>query len=66
MWDQWADLDLIGRSADELVALTTRYGWQTVVLPRPGCNNGKRDWEKEVRPILLPILDDRFLVVTAP
>jgi hypothetical protein len=66
MWDQWADLDLIGRSADELVALTTRYGWHTVALPRPGCNNGKRNWETEVRPILLPILDDRFIVVTAP
>ena len=64
LWDQWADLDLIGRSADELVALTDRRGWARVVLPRPGCNNGKRNWEQEVRPILAPILDDRFVVVT--
>lgn len=63
-WHERADLDLVQQSAGELVALTTEQGWQRVVLPRPGCGNGGRHWEREVRPILLPILDDRFLVVT--
>jgi hypothetical protein len=60
---EMADLDLIARSATELVALTGEQGWRQVVLPRPGCNNGRRSWQREVRPILLPLLDDRFTVV---
>jgi hypothetical protein len=63
-WSERADLDLIARSAHELVALTAVQGWTAVVLPRPGCGNGKRHWESEVRPILQPLLDDRFTVVT--
>lgn len=63
-WHERADLDLIAVSARELVKLTDGAHWQTVVLPRPGCGNGGRSWEREVRPILRSILDDRFSVVT--
>lgn len=60
-WRQKADLELIARSALELaMALPDRL---TVVLPRPGCGNGHLDW-KDVQPILAPILDDRFHVIT--
>lgn len=62
-WDERADLDLIARSARELVVLADDMQWQTVILPRPGCGNGQRKWH-EVRPILQPVLDDRFTVVT--
>lgn len=62
-WDERADLDLIKRSAEELVALTDDMGWGKVVLPRPGCGNGQRKWP-EVRVVIQGILDDRFLVVT--
>lgn len=62
-WDERADLELIARSARELVTLTDTHGWQQVLLPRPGCGNGQRKWS-EVRPILQPILDDRFTAVT--
>lgn len=61
-WDELADLDLIQRSAVELRILADAKGWQTIVLPRPGCGNGHRKWS-EVRPILQPILDDRFTAV---
>lgn len=64
VYNERADLELIARSAAELVALTEKEGWTAVVLPRPGCNNGRRSWVTEVRPILLPVLDDRFTVVT--
>jgi hypothetical protein len=63
-WYQKADSDLIKQSARELVTLTAAQGWQRVVLPRPGCGNGGRSWERDVRWLLQPILDDRFLVVT--
>ena len=63
-WHQRADVDLIEQSAWELVNLATAKGWQRVVLPRPGCGNGGLNWPDNVRHLLLPILDDRFLVVT--
>lgn len=62
-WHELADLDLIARSARELVRLADGAGWRVVLLPRPGCGNGQRKWS-EVRPILQPILDDRFTAVT--
>lgn len=64
VWSDWADLVLIEQSTRMLVVLTDREGWQRVVLPRPGCNNGRRSWMKDVEPILHPLLDDRFTVVT--
>lgn len=63
-WHERADLELIEQSARELVALTDQQGWQTVVLPRPGCGNGGRKWQSEVRPLIRWILDERFLMVT--
>lgn len=64
-YDWWlaADLGLIAKSAQALVGLADGAQWQTVLLPRPGCGNGQRTWA-EVVPILAPILDDRFVVVS--
>lgn len=62
-WEERADLDLIRQSAYELVVVADLAKWETILLPRPGCGNGQRKWH-EVRPILQPLLDDRFTVVT--
>lgn len=59
------DPALIRRSAVELAALARREGWTQVALPRPGCGHGGLQWS-EVRPLLTPVLDDRFLAVTLP
>lgn len=61
-WWEKADIDLIERSANELVSLTNFMGWREVLLPRPGCNNGKLNWI-DVKKVIEPILDDRFMVV---
>jgi hypothetical protein len=63
-WPDKADLLLIKRSMTELVTLTDTRGWQVVVLPRPGCGNGKLHWD-QVERLITPLLDDRFLVVYA-
>jgi O-acetyl-ADP-ribose deacetylase (regulator of RNase III) len=63
-WKDGSDIDLIIQSAKELVYLTTRYSWVKVVLPRPGCGLGGLDWEKEVKPAIENILDDRFYIIT--
>lgn len=62
-WNQQADPELIKRSAEELLILTNAYGWDTVVIPRPGCGNGGLKWEN-LKPLLEPILDDRFHIIT--
>jgi hypothetical protein len=61
-WMDKADFELIKRSLEELVVLTEARGWQTVLLPRPGCGNGRQLWE-DVEKICRPRLDDRFTVV---
>ncbi len=62
-WWEHADLDLIERSAKELVELRRSCGWQTdVYVPRPGCGNGKLLWET-VKHVIEPIFDDQFIVV---
>ena len=56
-------LDLIKRSAVELVGLADVYRWEKVYLPRVGCGSTGLDWLKDVRPVLKDVLDNRFTVI---
>ena len=59
-WRDKADVHLIEQSAKQLMFLhETR---ESIYLPRPGCGAGRLSWAT-VKPILTPILDDRFVVV---
>lgn len=71
-WHEQADLELIASSVTRLVLLagslfTSGYYEFANIFPlymvRPGCGNGKLDWETQVKPILEKYLDDRFIVV---
>jgi len=59
-----SNISLIQRSAKELYEwanLNTQY--LTIILPRPGCNNGGLNWE-DIKPTLESILvDNRFVVI---
>lgn len=62
-WLVRADINLIKESAIKLIETVDWLELQKVILPRPGCGNGRLTWE-QVKPIIEPILDDRFTVVT--
>lgn len=64
-WKEEAVPAIIRRSARQLVELADRFGYEKIVLPRPGAGNGKLSWE-DVRPLLIDVLDERFTVVTFP
>ena len=64
-WHQHAELDLIERSTQELVAKANHLAYHRVALPRVGCGNGGLDWT-DVLPILERYLDDRFILVSLP
>jgi predicted membrane-bound spermidine synthase len=56
-------LELIKKSAEQLKFFADGFEDCIIVLPRPGCNSGGRNWEAEIYPILEKYLDERFLVV---
>ena len=64
-WAEAADLELIEKSLQQLVAWADvpprKHG--RFYLVRPGCANGRRDWETEVKPLCMKYLDDRFVIV---
>lgn len=62
-WACKANVDLIVRSCEQLVKLADQYGWKKVLIPRPGCGAGELNWN-QVRKVIEPLLDDRFVVCT--
>lgn len=78
-WHEAADPALIVRSAREMVHLadreqamyaranlttgSTTVEWANIWMPRPGCGAGRLDWG-DVKPLIAPVLDDRFVAVT--
>ena len=62
-WRDASDIKLICQSAKELVALCNHMNIKRCYLPKPGCANGRLNWESQVYPAIANILDDRFTVV---
>lgn len=63
-WYEKADINLICNSAIHVLELAEFEEWNKIVIPRPGCGNGGLNWETEVKPVLSPILDDRFVIIS--
>lgn len=64
-WWEKASLELITQSASKLMEyINLELIKSPIILPRPGCGNGKLSWEKDVKPILEPILDERVWVIS--
>ena len=61
-WRDQSDIDLIIKSSIELMKLCNAHSYKSVYLPRPGCACGGLDWEKEVKPAIKDILDERIII----
>lgn len=61
-WWENGDIELIKRSCHELMQYINDNQLTKVLLPRPGCGNGKLDWN-EVKKEIEILLDDRVTVV---
>ena len=64
-WKKPADLKLIIRSCNELMGIIEYKGYSKVLLPRPGCGNGRLNWEYVKRNIESR-LDNRVVIVSYP
>jgi len=62
-WACVALINIIERSARQLVEMADNNGWEKILLPFVGCGAGELRW-KDVKPVLDKILDDRFYAVT--
>ena len=64
-WKQKANLKLIEKSCQQLKDMMDQERWEKVILPRPGCANGKRNWVQEVKPILRKHFEDdnRLMII---
>jgi len=62
-WREDSDIELIKRSAQELVSILKDDPAKRVLLTRPGCGNGNLRWSG-VKPFIQDILsDDKFIVI---
>ena len=62
-WKHDSDIQLIKRSAQELVKLLEDNPAKRVLLTRPGCGNGNLKWS-EVKTVIQDILvDNKFIIV---
>ena len=57
-WRDYSDLNLIVQSCKQAMSICDKFGIRKFYLTKPGCANGRLDWESMVR----PIIDDRFII----
>lgn len=61
-WENPSDLKLIVEGCQTLAGSPMIGRHETVVMPMPGCGNGGLNWT-DVKKIIEPLLDDRFIVL---
>lgn len=62
-WREDSDLELIKRSAQELVFLLKDDSAKRILLTRPGCGNGNLNWSEVKSCINNILIDNKFIIV---
>lgn len=62
-WRDSSNLNLIRTSAKHLVNIVNQQNLTRCYLVPPGCGLGNLDWDVQVKPVLEPLFDDRFVIV---
>ncbi len=62
-WRNDSDINLIKTSAEQIDRICKARGIDKCFLPPVGCANGHLNYD-DVRQILMPILDDRYIIIT--
>jgi hypothetical protein len=63
-WRGRSSLKLITANAEDLVKSPVLLRSDTIIMPRLGYDNGKLDWENQVKPAISHRLDNRFIVAS--
>jgi hypothetical protein len=61
-WINESNLLLIEDGLKIIIQIVNELDIKEVCMPRPGCGNGMKDWESEVKPICKKLLDNRFII----
>ena len=62
-WAEKSKISLIIQNMIELSALARNDDSSLYTLPRPGCNNGGLNWEKEIKPLAEKFLNLKNIMV---
>ena len=63
-WFEEADINLIRRSTSQLIDFAKARPNTKFILPRPGCGNGRLNWDRTVKPLLESLnLPDNIIVI---
>jgi len=62
-WRSMSDIVLIEDSIKMLIGIVnTNPNFRRIGMTKPGCGNGGLSWENVVKPLIEPMLDDRFII----
>lgn len=59
-WRDKSDIKLIVKSIKQLIVETEDFNH--IAIPKPGCSNGGLNWEIDVKPVIEPLLNNRFII----
>lgn len=62
-WRDNSDIELIKESCRQLEAIIDKHDYKKILIPRPGCSNGRLKWEF-VKSQIEEILSDRVYVAS--
>lgn len=63
-WSNPSDINLIAKSAKELMRIADKNNLTKIYTARPGCGLGQLNWGRDIETILENILDDRFYIIS--